>query len=401
MALSISRRSFMKCVGITAFATATGTLMTGCAQGPVMGDFGGSFPLYELNDATPLLNITLTGLDWSPFDITLGQIASEVEIDLPFSDLNLSFISTILGYGCAMPKGLIENKSDKTLIVLPYFTGDLLDQAFNEFVRPKIKENKTTIEGAIKTLLDNNSDKLAEELHTLIKTEVGDWLNILLVAVNSAIKLFKIDESEVRSILKDGKSYSTGGFLPITITVPGLNDLKSDQKQSIVDGIRSLIDTYLPQATDIFRLLMVQGICDGKQNASTTDQLLNAAAAGYSRYKAQNPLMLDVINARSINAPSSTVGVLGIPAKRNWHSMELIFATKKLNLSLAENYPLEWNNVLDLLVETLIYLIYNKNASTLALPLCNIILPLVDSLQISLSNEGGQVGLSFQNTSIF
>lgn len=62
MALSISRRSFMKCVGITAFASTTGTLMTGCAPASIVGGFGGSISLSE-DGGTPLANISLTGMD--------------------------------------------------------------------------------------------------------------------------------------------------------------------------------------------------------------------------------------------------------------------------------------------------------------------------------------------------
>lgn len=409
MALSISRRSFMKCVGITAFATATGTLMTGCSQGPVMGDFGGSFPLYELNEANPLLNITLTGLDWSPFDITLGQIADEVDIDLPFSELNLSFISSILGYGCAMPKGLIKNESDKTMIVLPYFTGDLLDQAFNEFVRPMIKSNQGTIKKSLETLLYDNSDALAKKLDQLIQdkaAETGSWLKVLVTAAQTVDFSKVISSSNMKTFLTNGEEdlvKKLPRWAQIALRVIGIKQIYIPPvrdwdflRDPLMNEIRGLIDTYLPQVTDIFRLLMVQGIFDGKLNESKTDQLLNAAAAGYSRYKAQKSFMLDIINPRSPAA-----GVLGIPAKQNWFSMELMFSTKKLNLSLAENYPLDWETgVCPLAVEAVLFMLYKNSGYTadhLAGPLCDVILPLVDNLQISLSNEGGQVGLSFQN----
>ena len=160
MALSISRRSFMKCVGITAFATATGTLLTGCAQGPVTGDFGGPFPL------SPMVNVAVYKMQSSEFDIGLSEIGSYLDqnwIDLPFG----ANISDLTGYICTMPEAAIQNNSDQTLLVLPYFTQNSLETVVDDLAKKYLQENQETVTKALEKILVDNEKTISSYVEKL------------------------------------------------------------------------------------------------------------------------------------------------------------------------------------------------------------------------------------------
>lgn len=427
MALSISRRSFMKCVGITAFATATGTLMTGCAQGGIISNLGGTCILYDDNGA--LLNITLTGLDWSPFDISISDIENELGVDLPGVDFNFSGISSMLNLGCAMPKGLIQNCTDKTVVILPYFTDELLHEVIDGKVWPMLSEpeNKEKIEQKLSELLNKNSDKIADALSTAIKNEaqaIGDWLVILLAVVEAAsnyVSLEKIVSADkMRGVLEgDGTGkpteitlISNGFTLRIvkgllssafpqykdeinafdgTLYIDPISNWPDSIKQPILDAIRTQLEAQVPTATDFVRLPMVEACIDGQKTSSEMDQALNAAAAGYALMKASRPLMIEPIDPND-----SAAGVLAFPAKRNWSTFQMTFTTKKLDLSLVEGYPLDWSDVSNLLVEALIFTLYKTSAAPLAQPLVNIIMKLFPTyLQYKISETGTPLFLDF------
>lgn len=428
MALSISRRSFMKCVGITAFATATGTLMTGCAQGPITGNLGGANTLYD--DNGPLLNITLTGLDWSPFDISLSDIGNALKVDLPGVDFNFSIISSLLGVGCAMPKGMIQNLTGKTVVILPYFTDDLLHEVIDGKIWPMLSTPETTekIRVELENLLKKESDTIANALSEAIKKEakkVGDWLVILLAVVEFANKLYPLENtvtaSDMRHFLtNDGiitliDTSSLKGRLALSALKATLSAALPQYKEEInsfdgkfyidaiskwpdtfklpiLDAIREQLEAQVPTATDFVRLPMVHATVDGQTPSSDFDQALNAAAAGYALMKASRPLMIEPINSNE-----TAIGALAFPAKRSWNECQMVFTTKKLDLSLVEGYPLDWDNVSTLLVEALIFMLYKSSAVPLADPLLNIIMDLFPTyLKYEISETGQPLPFHFK-----
>lgn len=406
MALSISRRSFMKCVGITAFATATGTLMTGCSSGPVTGDFGGSFPLYELTE--PISNITINTLEWNPFDVSVSEIESalDVSLDVPNLDLGLWALSNLSGYGCVMPKGLIQNTSDKTLIVLPYFTGDTLNTVLDEFVYPTIHKNTNAIEDAIEALLLSEQKTIADALNKIIADNLSSTIQTILGLITQYISQINVDD--LRGLLKENKPIPVKITWPFPMTIYiklPLNSLLIKNWPESIHGpilteIRKLIDSQLTSLSDLFRILMVQGRNNGQSGDSLIDQALNAAAAGYALVKQKNSLMLNTIGAHSTAA-----GYLPVPAKRTWRSLLLFFSTKKVNISVNTADALTWANVSDLVVEALIYYIFTTNnkpidTSYLAKEIVNVVLPLLtkENMKLSIEESDGQLGLQFQNS---
>lgn len=374
MALSISRRSFMKCVGITAFATATGTLMTGCAPASIVGGFGGSISLSE-DGGTPLANISLTGMDWSPFNVSISDIERELGIDLPGVDFNFSGISSVLGFGCAMPKGRIENTSDKTLVILPYFTDETLDEVFQKLVLPLVNGYDEELETKLYSYLSTPSveETVANALRDLLKqkaAEVGEWLKIIVDLLSSDFTKTLVQKTLPEVTLRN---YLTNGSPEINIfgkrfKISGIPEWSDSIQKPILEEICKLIDNNLLQVSDIFRILMVQGVFDKQAKESKTDQFLNAAAAGYTHLRANTPLMVNTIDVGGAKA-----GVLGFPAYRNWTTLDMHFTSRKLALSLDKGYELDWNTVAPLVVEAVIYVIYKDNLASLGTMLLDVI----------------------------
>lgn len=153
-----------------------------------------------------------------------------------------------------------------------------------------------------------------------------------------------------------------------SLEIPNIYNWGDDLKTPILNGIHDLIDTTLPSASDLFRILMVQGVFDKQAKESKTDQFLNAAAAGYTHLRANTPLMVNTIDADGAKA-----GVLGFPAYRNWTTLDMHFTSRKLALSLDEGYELDWNTVAPLVVEAVIYVIYKDNLASLGTMLLDVI----------------------------
>lgn len=404
MALSISRRSFMKCVGITAFASATGTLMTGCSPASIVGGFGGSISLSE-NGGTPLANITLTGMDWSPFNISISDIEGALGIDLPGVDFNFSGISSALGFGCAMPKGRIDNASDKTLVVLPYFTTETLDEVFQELVLPLVGDYKGEIKSELEKLLSRQDvqEEVANALDTLIRNEaskIGSWLVTILDLLNSSfisntVKKVLNEETLRRYLDAEEPQKINIGFT--SIEIPGVRQWGPDIQNLIIDEIKKLIDSNLPKVSDLFRILMIQGVFDYQPKESKTDQFLNAAAAGYTLLRANTPLMINTIEPGGFKA-----GVLGFPSYRNWTSLDMNFTVRKLALNLDGEYDLSWETVAPLVIEAMVYLIHKNNLVKFGDPLVNVITEngLLEKMNFSIEGVTAQTTVSFQGAKI-
>lgn len=397
MALSISRRSFMKCVGITAFATATGTLMTGCAPASIVGGFGGSISLSE-DGGTPLANISLTGMDWSPFNVSISDIERELGIDLPGVDFNFSGISSVLGFGCAMPKGRIENTSDKTLVILPYFTDETLDEVFQKLVLPLVNGYDEELETKLYSYLSTPAveETVANVLRDLLKqkaAEVGEWLKIIVALLSSDFTKTLVQKTLPEVTLRN---YLTNGSPEINIfgkrfKISGIPEWSDSIQKPILEEICKLIDNNLLQVSDIFRILMVQGVFDKQLKESKTDQFLNAAAAGYTHLRANTPLMVNTIDVGGAKA-----GVLGFPAYRNWTSLDMHFTSRKLALSLEKGYSLSWETVAPLVIEAVIYLIHG-GVNRFAGPLVDVITEngLLEKMNFSVEGVTAHTTVSF------
>lgn len=387
MALSISRRSFMKCVGITAFATATGTLMTGCAQGPITGSFGETSTLTA--GGNDILSVTLTGLEWSPFDVGISEINSVLNTNFPNLTLGLWNLTDLTGYGCAMPKGLIQNKSNSTLLVLPYFTGELFDEVFEKVVRPTITENekvRDTIKTELSSLLERESGTIAKELDTLIQTELGAVVSTALKIIRSGIN------NSIMPIKPDSARNTLQSALGLT---------NSSLQTKAIDTLWDFLTEKLAEVGDLFRILMVQGRFNGQTSASKIDQAFNAVAVGYAMIKKKNSLMLNTI------APgSSAAGLLPIPAKRNWRSLLLCFTSQKVDISFSPNYRPSWESTKNTAVEALLYILYidkqqylpdiTKRLVTNALEM---VIPALENkeLDLTIRPTDGEMRLDFQN----
>lgn len=409
MALSISRRSFMKCVGITAFATATGTLMTGCAMGSITGDFGGPFPLSESVD------VAVYKIQSSEFDVDLSQIGDYLDqkwIDLPFG-LN---ISDLTGYVCTMPEAIIQNNSDQTLLVLPYFTQNGLETVVDDLAKEYLQkpENQKTITEALEKYLETHETAVAEllqDVEKLVITTVNLGFlgkhNITVGTLLTAIRgLLSVAGNPSPASVED--FLLNGGEIPVLITeiyIPGLSswdDKYPDVTKSILEEVVKLLKTdVLEKLGDALNLLMVQGLFDGNTGESDLDQILNVASAGYALLRNKPTLMTNTIN------PGATVtGLLPVTSKRRWKTMFLRFIPNSLLLNLKGGFTPNWDETVNLIVKVLVYLFF-KNDSTqstnclkaIADPAVQLIAGSLDYLDYNIQPGSSSLTLRFENGS--
>lgn len=399
MALSISRRSFMKCVGITAFATATGTLMTGCAQGPITGDFGGPFPL------SPMVNVAVYKMQSSEFDIGLSEIGSYLDqnwIDLPFG----ANISDLTGYICTMPEAAIQNNSDQTLLVLPYFTQNSLETVVDDLAKKYLQENQETVTKALeKILVDNEKtissyvEKLEDIVIVSFKTLWGSEIKIKIKDLMNALRgiLGSTTPQEVEKFLLEGTSvfgYKIYGLPQWDEKYPGVTEL-------ILDEIMKLLKTeILEKLGSSLNFLMVHGQFDGNAGESDLDQVLNVASAGYALLRNKQTLMTNTI------APGATAtGLLPIPSKKRWKTLFLRFLPNDLLLQFQDGFMPNWDHTANLIVKLLVYLFFKNSSESadclkaVAAPTVQLITSSMDYLDYNIQPISGSLVLRFENGS--
>lgn len=406
MALSISRRSFMKCVGITAFATATGTLMTGCAMGSITGDFGGPFPLSESVD------VAVYKIQSSEFDVDLSQIGDYLDqkwIDLPFG-LN---ISDLTGYVCTMPEAVIQNNSDQTLLVLPYFTQNGLETVVDDLAKEYLRkpENQKTITEALEKYLETHEADVAELLQDVEKLVITTvnlgflgkhdiTVGTLLTAIRGLLS--STSPASVEDFLLNGGKISV---IVTEIDIPGLSswdDKYPDVTKSILEEVVKLLKTdVLEKLGDALNLLMVQGLFDGNTGESDLDQILNVASAGYALLRDKPTLMTNTIN------PGATVtGLLPVTSKRRWKTMFLRFIPNNLLLSFQDGFTPNWDKTADLIVKVLVYLFFKNDSAestnclkAIADPAVQLVADSMDYLNYNIQSGAGSLTLRFENGS--
>ena len=367
MALSISRRSFMKCVGITAFATATGTLMTGCAQGPATGEFGVAKTVTE--GAETLATITVNNLRSTSFNIGINDLLdlAKINFDIPFNPS----VSMLTGWVCTMPSAYIQSNS-KMLFVLPYFTDEQLDTVVDKWILPNLDKYEDKILEAAEKYMKEHEDSLRET----IKSELGK----LLEELGSFIPGLTASSSEVSPL------FSIEDILSGLIT--------ADLKNKFIDAVKSLLEGLLDDASDLLRILMVQARFDGKSGESDLEVALNAGAAAYAfDQKMGSPMLGDPINA----GDSVADGVLPLCSNKNWGSLILRFVPRKLSLQFdLSGYNPNWNDVWAFVVAAFKYIILKESGVDMIQPLYNLLRGAFDCLEdISVEDVAGSSAANF------
>lgn len=367
MALSISRRSFMKCVGITAVASATGTLLTGCAQGPATGEFGVA---KTVNEGTEVLaTVTVNNLRTTSFNIGINNLLelAGINFGIPFNPS----ISTLTGWVCTMPSADIQSNS-KMLFVLPYFTDDQLDTVVDKWIFPYLDKYESKILDAAKKYMSDHED----ELRDTIKSELG----ALLKELGSLIPGLTSSSNEVSPLFSIEDLWSS--LVPV------------DLQNRIIEAVKSLLSDLLADASDMLRILMVQSRFDGKSGDSDLEVALNAGAAIYAYDKKMGSPMLSA----PINSGASVSdGILPLCSNKNWHSLVLRFIPRKISLVFdLTRYNPNWNDVWDFVVATFKYIVLNESGVDMIEPLYNLLRDAFDCLEdISVEEIAGSSTANF------